>query len=45
MNSNSVDPKEVLKLMNGLGYKNITANELKEFTKGKQIHFNQMKIR
>lgn len=45
MNSNSVDAKEVLKLMNGLGYKNITAHELKEFTKGKQNGLKQMKIR
>lgn len=33
--ADSVDPRRVLKLINNMGYKNISANELKEFTKGK----------
>lgn len=36
MDSSQVNPRKVLKLVNSLGYKNVTANELKEFTKGKQ---------
>lgn len=30
-----VDPRRVLQLINDMGYKNVSASELKEFTKGK----------
>lgn len=33
--ADSVDPRRVLQLINDMGYKNVSATELKEFTKGK----------
>lgn len=33
--SANIDPQRVLKLINSMGYKNVSANELKDFTKGK----------
>lgn len=33
--SSDVDPKRVLQLINSMGYKNVSAQELKGFTKGK----------
>lgn len=40
--SNTVDPKRVLKIINSMGYKNVSAQELKQFTNGKfiQIHYS-----
>lgn len=43
MNPNTVNPQNVLKIVNSLGYKNISAKELKEFTKGK--HRKQMHLK
>lgn len=30
----SLDPREVLQTLNAMGYRNITAEQLKEFTRG-----------
>lgn len=37
-----VDSRSVLRIVNGMGYKNVSTDELKEFTKGKQssLHFH-----
>lgn len=35
-----VEPRKVLQLMNSMGYKNVSATELKEFTKGKFSRVN-----
>lgn len=32
--STSIEPKKVLQLINSMGYKNVSASELKQFTKG-----------
>lgn len=37
--SEKIDPREVLAYLNELGYTNITAQQLKEFIKGKEICF------
>lgn len=34
MTAVNVEPKKVLRLINSMGYKNVSATELKEFTKG-----------
>lgn len=37
----TVEPKRVLQLINSMGYKNVSATELKEFTKGKFCGLNR----
>lgn len=32
--TDSVDPKKVLKIINSMGYKNVSVDQLKSFTKG-----------
>lgn len=50
MSAVSADPKKVLQLINDMGYKNVSATELKAFTKGKffveqyQLHFNCISV-
>lgn len=40
--SAAIEPKKVLHLINSMGYKNVSATELKEFTKG---NFNRIDLR
>lgn len=38
----TVDARAVLRVINSMGYKNVSTDELKEFTKGKYvIHFDR----
>lgn len=42
--SNNVEPKKVLQMINSMGYKNVSASELKQFTKGNFVIKNDLPV-